>query len=235
MAGILYGIGVGPGDAELLTLKAVRLIGECDVIGIPTRDAKTSKAYQTALAAVPQIQEKPVLGIEIAMSHNREVLERAYEQGSERIIEVLKRDQSVAFLNLGDPAIYGTCIKLCERVRDSGYQAKLISGVPSFCAVAAELGTALGLGREQIHILPGSCAGETLSYPGTKILMKSGGRIADIKQRLLALEEERGCEILAVTDCGMESQKIYTRIDELDEEAGYFTTILIKEKGGHRE
>lgn len=231
MAGILYGIGVGPGDAELITLKAVRLIRECDVIGIPVKDADTSAAYQIALAAVPDMRKKPVLGVAIPMTRDAGELEQAYEQGSRKIIEVLKQNQNIAFLNLGDPSLYGTYMKLHEQVRQAGYKAELVSGVPSFCAVAAELGIALGLGKEEIHILPGLYCEEALeAYPGTKILMKSGGKIADVKQRLAGLEERGACKAYAVTDCGMSSQRVFPEIDRLDEEAGYFTTIIVKEK-----
>ena len=105
-----------------------------------------------------------------------------------------------------------------------------MSGVPSFCAVAAALERPLGAGAEEIHILPGSYGtGVGENYGGTRILMKSGSRLSMVKERLLELEEEGGVEMGAVTNCGMDGERVCRSIGELEDGAGYFTTILIRE------
>lgn len=230
MAGKLYGIGVGPGDPELLTIKAMRIIRECDVIGIPAKDTFSCTAYQIARKAVSGIEEKPVAAVTVPMTTDVEKLHAAYVQGCTRLTEILAQNKKIAFLNLGDPTIYASYMEIHKRIIEAGFQAELVSGVPSFCAVAATLGVSLGSGKENIHILPGRYNAEELeAYSGTKILMKSGGTIGEIKERLLELEQKNRISAYAVTNCGMENQVVCRDIEKLDEQAGYFTTIIIKE------
>lgn len=230
MAGILYGVGVGPGDPELMTLKAVRLIKDCDWIGIPAKDPASCTAYQIAASAIPQIADKPVAAVPVPMTRDVQRLEEAYREGSRRLASILSAGQSIAFLNLGDPTVYGSYMELHKRILAAGLEAKVISGVPSFCAVAAALDLPLGDGNEMIHILPG-CYGvaELDTLKGTKILMKSASRVADIKEALCRLQAEERCIVRAVSNCGMETETVCENIDELPEDAGYFTTILVKE------
>lgn len=226
-------MGVGPGDPELLTLKAVRLLRECDFIGIPARSKEHCTAYHIALQAVPELAGKEVLSVPIPMTTERNILEAAYDQGAKMLMDVLKTGKQIAFLNLGDPTIYSTYMSLHERVKKAGYAAELVSGVPSFCAVAAELGIAIASGDEKIQILPGCYYPmEPDGYEGTGIIMKAGGKIAGIREQLLRLEKERGIKAYAVTNCGMKDQRVFHRIQDLEEDAGYFTTLIIREERG---
>lgn len=231
MAGILYGVGVGPGDPELLTLKAVKIIESCDIIGIPAKSAETCTAYQVAGAAVPDMTKKPVLALPIPMTTDSRVLEESYKEGCRKLKEQLEEGKRIAFLNLGDPTIYGTYMAFHERLQKAGYTVRLVSGVPSFCAVAAALDLALGSGKESIHILPGFyCPKDAAVYEGTRILMKSAGRVEEVKRELQSLESAGKGKAYAVTNCGMEEQVICRDIGQLDEKAGYFTTIIIKDE-----
>jgi precorrin-2 C(20)-methyltransferase len=228
--GILYGVGVGPGDPELLTIKAVRVIGESDVIGIPARKADTCTSYQIALQAVPEMAQKRVIAMPVPMTMDKARLAESYDAGAEAIIELLEQGLNMAFLNLGDPSVYGSYLKFHERVRARGYQAQIISGVPSFCAAAAALEIPLGQEREAIHILPGFYRGDEVeAYEGTRVLMKSGGRLEEVKARLTELEKKGEIRAYAVSNCGMEQETICREISKLDENAGYFTTIIVKE------
>jgi precorrin-2/cobalt-factor-2 C20-methyltransferase len=230
MAGILYGVGVGPGDPELLTLKAVKIIRECDMIGIPAGKKDTCTAYQIAQKAVPEIEGKPVIPVAVPMTTDPDKLKEAYRNGTSSLEDCLEKGKKIAFLNLGDPTIYGSYMVIHEQILKDGYQAELISGIPSFCAVAAALNLSLGARRENIHILPG-CYDESdvNAYNGTKILMKSAGKIEKVKEQLISLEESGSCKASAVSNCGMENEKIYPDIRQLEEDAGYFTTIIIKD------
>lgn len=232
MEGILYGVGIGPGDPELLTLKAVRIIKESDIIAVPAKEAASCTAYQIALKAVPQMADKPVLTLPVPMTTDKEKLDASYEEGSLKLQKALEKGKKVALLNLGDPTIYGTCMKFYERIVKAGGNAEIVNGVPSFCAVAGALGIALSAEKEKIHILPGYyCLSDVEAYGDTRILMKSGGRVDEVKTQLVKLEEAGKIKACAVTDCGMESQEICRDIRKLDEKAGYFTTIVIKEQG----
>lgn len=230
MTGVLYGIGVGPGDPELMTLKAVRLLEECDLIGIPAKEKASCTAWQIAHRAVPGIEKKPVLAVPVPMTRDPEKLCAAYDAGAGKLEEALKEGKNVAFLNLGDPTVYGSYMELYKRLTKAGYKAVVINGVPSFCAVAAALGQPLGDGNEMIHILPGSYElGDLGSFPGTKVLMKSGSRIGEVKEKIALMVRKKEVTAGAVENCGMENQKVYEDIGQLEEEAGYFTTILMKD------
>lgn len=233
MAGILYGVGVGPGDPELITLKAVNVIRDCDIIGIPAKTPVSCVAYRVAQEAVPELVDKPVLAVPVPMTADQKRLSDVYDEGCQRLLKALGEGSKIAFLNLGDPTIYGTYMELHNRVLGAGYEAKVISGVPSFCAVAAALDVPLGARKESIHILPGFYHTEELEqYEGTRILMKSGGRVGEVKERLIELEHNGNIKALAITNCGMENQVVCRDIRDLEEDAGYFTTIIVKEENG---
>ncbi len=227
MTGVLYGVGVGPGDPELMTLKAVKAIKECDIIGIPAKDISSCTAYKIAIKAVPEIDEKQIICAPIPMTKDKNLLKEAYSNCCSNLEKELDKGKKIAFLTLGDPTVYSTYMTIHKKIREKGYIAELISGVPSFCAVAARLNLSLGSRKENIHILPGVYnADEIKKYDGTKILMKSAGKIEEVKNKILASENLRA---YAVTNCGMDSQKIYSDISLLSEDAGYFTTIIVKD------
>ncbi len=225
MAGALYGVGVGPGDPELLTLKAVRIIKECDIIAIPAADKETCTAYGIVKQAVPDIGDKEVLAVDMPMTKNKEKLEESHREGAHKIGEHLRKGLKIAFLTLGDPTVYSTYIYIHRRILAEGYTAEIISGVPSFCAAAARLKEGLAENAEQLHIIPGSYSIEdALSLSGTKVLMKTGKKLGEVKERLKALK----ARAVMVENCGMEQEKVYGSLDEIPEEAGYYSLIIVK-------
>ena len=137
MRGILYGVGVGPGDPELMTLKAVRMIRENEVIAVPGAEAKETVAYQIAVQAVPELADKELLSIYMPMTHDAKELEENHRKGAKALEEVLDQGKDIVFLTLGDPTIYSTFSYLQKRVEDDGYETALVSGITSFCAAAA--------------------------------------------------------------------------------------------------
>ncbi len=231
MCGVLYGVGIGPGDPELLTLKAVRMIRDCDVIGIPAKSPEESTAWKIACKAVPEISEKEVIAVPVPMTKDKEKLEKAYDAGCLALASALRAGKNIAFLNLGDPTLYGTYMVIHKKIRDMGLTASLVSGVSSICAVAAALNLPLGERKEAIHILPASYPIDMIQeLKGTKVLMKSAGELKAVKQKLLTLEKNGLCKAFAVSNCGMENQKIFEQIECIEEDAGYFTTILVKDQ-----
>ena len=156
MQGKIYGIGVGPGDPELMTLKAVRLIREADVIAIPGKEKETCTAYQIALGAVPEIDEKEIIPVVFPMTKNETVLKESHETAVKSLSALMDQGKTIAFLILGDVTVYSTYGYVHKKLLDLGYESVLVNGVPSFCAAAAKLGISLGEKAESIHILPGS-------------------------------------------------------------------------------
>lgn len=226
MTGILYGAGVGPGDPELMTLKAVRLIRENEVVALPGPDARETVAYQIAVQAVPELAEKTLLSVDMPMTHDKEEMNRNHEKAADIIEAYLKEGRNVVFLTLGDPTIYSTFLYVQKRILNRGYQAELVSGITSFCAAAARTGTSLAEWDEQLHILPAvHKLNNSLSLPGNYVLMKSGRKMQQVKEIL----KSSGRDVVMVENCGMENEHIYRSTEEIPDDAGYYSLIIAKE------
>lgn len=231
MSGTLYGIGVGPGDPELMTLKAVRLIEESQIIAVPkSSDEAQSTAYQIACAAVPQCGDKPVLTLDMPMTRNRRLWERSHDEAAACVIDCLRGGKNVAFLTLGDPSIYSTYIYIHERVLRQGYSAQMVAGVPSFCAVAARLNEGLTQASSPLHIIPASYQGveEALDWPGVKVLMKTGRSLQ--KVRSLLQEEGLADSVKMVQKCGMPGERVYESLSQVPDTASYFSILVVPAK-----
>lgn len=225
--GCLYTIGVGPGDPELLTLKAVRLLRECRIIAIPHKDRENCVAYQIARQAVPEIDEKICLPLPMPMTKDQEILEKSHRAAAEAVAEKLQAGEDVALITLGDPAVYSTGFYIQERMRGLGYETKMVSGITSFCAAAARLGNALVSGAEELHVIPASYQiEEALKLSGTKVFMKAGRQMAEVK-RLLA---DSGLEAIMVENCGMEGERVYESLEEIPDQASYYSLLIAEDR-----
>ena len=244
MKGILFGVGVGPGDPELMTIKAVRLIRENDIIALPGAKAEETVAYKIAEQAVPELAEKFLVSVPMPMTRDREEQARNHEAAAERIEKYLKQGKNVVFLTLGDPTIYSTYLYVQKRVQQKGYETKLVSGIPSFCAAAARAGVSLCEWQEQLHIVPAvhlkekSSEAEKTSeaertflaqgffeLPGNYVLMKAGSRMQEIKDAIA----QSGREVIMVENCGMPEEHVYYGVEKLPEQAGYYSLMIVKE------
>lgn len=227
MAGKLFGVGVGPGDPELLTVKALRIIEECDVVAVPGDEARAAVAYKIVKGAYPGLDEKRILAVPMPMTKDAALLEEYHNRGAVLLAEELDKGKQVAFLTLGDPTVYSTYMYVHERVQKMGYEVEIISGITSFCAVAARLNMSLVEKAQELHVIPSSYhIDEAISLPGTKVLMKAGKKMGAVKEKLLAA----GMSGVMIENCGMENEKIYESIEEIPETAGYYSLIIAKEE-----
>ncbi len=227
--GTLYGVSVGPGDPELMTLKAVRCIEQCPVLAAPQTAAGRMLALDIAKEAV-DVSGKIILPLHFAMSRDPEVLKASHAAAADAVRAHLDAGRDVALLNLGDVSIYATYGYLEEILTAQGYAAVRIAGVPSFCAAAARLGQSLTGGMEQpLTIAPGRHAEEVLAAPGAKVLMKTGRRLPKTLDAL----RERGllANSAMVCNCGLPDEAVFPTLTDYDpaQDAGYFATILVKE------
>jgi precorrin-2/cobalt-factor-2 C20-methyltransferase len=222
-----------------MTLKAVRTITECQAVALSVdgtrrdREAflandgetlrKNCVAYRIAEPVTPGIGEKQFLYLSMPMTKDSRLLEKSHREAAEAISRLLGQGLSVAWLTLGDATVYGTSMYVAEAVASAGYETEVISGVPSFCAAAARLKRPLAQGKEELHIIPSSYhIEEALEYPGIKVLMKAGSRIGDVKTIL----EEKGKTAQGVERCGMEGERVFHDLEEVDGEAGYYTILI---------
>lgn len=245
MLGTLYGIGTGPGEPELMTLKAVRLVRECDVVAIPISSREAAKepvlweagkiseevtagcvAYQIVLPNVPEMKEKPVLCLPMPMCKEKERLKAIHDLGAERVAKLLREGKNVCFLTLGDPTVYSTYLYVHKRIQAMGLPVEIVNGIPSFCAVAAKHGIGLVENKEALHVIPSSYGvEEALTLSGTKVLMKAGKKMAEVKEEI----QKAGQSFYMTENCGMPKERMYTDIKEVPEDAGYYSLIILKE------
>jgi len=223
----LYGTGTGPGDPGLITLNAIRTIEKCDYIAVPNTVKEKALSYQIALAAVPCVQDKKCICVDMPMVKDKNILEESHIKAADKIAAVLDKGYDISFLTLGDPSIYSTYIYIHNRVKSMGYQTEIISGVPSFCAASALLDEGLVKGSSELHIIPSSYGiDKALRLPGTKVLMKAGRKLSVIKEKL----EQNNVSAVLVENCGMENEHIYNCVGDIPENAGYYSLVIIKEE-----
>ena len=227
--GTFYGVSVGPGDPELLTLKAVRCIEQCPVLAAPRTAEGRMLALEIVKGAV-DVAGKTILPLQFAMSRDADTLRASHEAAAGAVREALDAGQDVAMLNLGDVSIYATYGYLEEILQAQGYPTARIAGVPSFCAAAAALGRSLTDGMEApLTLAPGRHAEQVLDAPGAKVLMKSGRQLpaalAALRRRGLLEKSAMAC------NCGLPEQTLWPDLSSYDpaRPAGYFTTIIVKE------
>ena len=210
--GICYGVGVGPGDSELITLKAVRVLTRCPVI------------------AAPQTRSGEILPLTFTMSQDKAVLQASHEAAADAVQAHLDRGEDVAMPNLGDVSIYATWGYVMQVLEGRGYETVMIPGVPSFCAAAARLNATLVSWGSPLHIIPvgkGPVA-PLVEQPGGKVLMKAGRGLSEIAQALGRTGQLDRAAL--VEDCGLPTERVWTDWDRLPQDVGYFATVIVKEE-----
>lgn len=220
----LYGVGVGPGDRELITVKAVRVIKECGVIAAPLMKNGGKTAYDIA---AEYTMGKRFIELEMPMSKDFEELDKNYGAAADVIETELKAGNNVAFLTLGDPTVYSTYMRIDRIMRSRGYETEIIPGITSFCAAAARLNMALCERDEAMTVIPASYDIEkSLELKGTKILMKSSRAIDRVMEKL----REKGMleRTVVVENCGMDNERIVYPANGEVPDKGYFSIVFVK-------
>ena len=231
-AGRLYGIGVGPGDPGLLTLRAVEALREVAAVLAPrSHEDRDSLALSIARPHLPPGCE--ILEVVFPMTENREVVEGAWASAADLMLSRVASGQSVAFLTLGDALLYSTWSYLLRtiRQRDSNAEVVTIPGITAMSACAAAAGVPLAEGRSPLLIWPdrppGSSAGvpvDTLSDVPNVVFLKAGRHA----ESLAAYARVHGMQAVAVRRCSLPEQQITRDLSEWIEDPDYFTTALMR-------
>ena len=226
--GKLYGIGVGPGDTELLTLKAARILESVPVVFSP----KSSKEKDSiALSIVKPILEKRddykrlmVVAPIFPMIEDKSELEKIWDSAAEMIAQYLDSGRDVAFVTLGDTSIFSTYSYVQKRLIGE-YEIETVPGITSFTACAAARNKALVEQNQILTVVPkiDDRLEEVMEYSDSIVLMKASRNTNDLEKSIE--EKEREKEIYSVQNCTRENEKI---IEGFSHEKPYLTTTIIK-------
>lgn len=216
--GTLYGVGVGPGGEELLTLRAVRVIENCDVIIAPSAKAGgVSIAYETAKNFIKDNQEVIISHFPMGKPDKEEKVYDAFKT----IEEYLKDGKDVAFLTIGDAFVYSTYIYLLKYIKEQNYKTETVPGITSFCASASIADRILVIGDEPLLIVPGSRI-DSIKDEKYVVIMKFYNQ----EEKVLDFLDERGFDYVCVQRAYREGEKVLSTREEILNEKDYMSLII---------
>lgn len=230
--GTLYGLGVGPGDPELITVKAFRVIQESPVIAYP-RKRKGSKSYAQRIVDVYiRPGEKDMLGLVFPMTKDQAILDREWNKAVELVYEKLQEGKDVAFVTEGDPLLYSTFIHMMKLMQElhPEIDIKTVPGISSFNGSASRLGIALADGDDHVAIIPA-----TDDYAAMKKALEDHDavvfiKVAKVMDLMIQVLKELNLydKASVVTKVTSDEEVIWT-MDELeDAELEYLTLMVVR-------
>ena len=237
--GILYGVGVGPGDPELITLKAVKAI-EAAAVVFAAGSSKNEHSLALDIARPYLRPGTPVERLSFPMTDDEAVKEAAWQDNARRVWAVVSEGRHAAFLTLGDPMTYSTFIYLWRTFRRVYPQAppetvQVVPGVTSYAAAAAAARTPLAEGEESLLVVSGAAGGGRLAAHADLaeniVVLKTYRRFGEIREELGRLGL-MGAAVMA-SQVGLPGQRLEPDLARLDatEKPSYFSLIIAKKHG----
>ena len=227
--GKFYGIGVGVGDPENITVKATKKLHEVDVIVLP--EAKSGEG-STAFNIVKEYVKAGVeqMFLEFPMIKDVEARKVFRKNNADKVSAELEKGKNVAFLTIGDPMTYSTYTYVLEHIADD-VEVETVAGITSFNSIAARLNVPLMIGDEDLKVV--SVNRKTDIYKEIEnndnlVLMKISRNFEKIKKAIIETGNKENAVI--VSDCGKENEVVYWDIESVDE-VPYFSTMILKKKG----
>ena len=227
--GKFYGIGVGVGDPENITVKATKKLHEVDVIVLP--EAKSGEG-STAFNIVREYLKPGVeqMFLEFPMIKDVEARKVFRKNNADVISAELEKGKKVAFLTIGDPMTYSTYTYVLEHISDD-VEIETIAGITSFNSIAARLNIPLMIGDEDLKVV--SVNRKTDVYKEIEnnqnlVLMKISRDFEKIKKAIIETGNKEN--VVIVSDCGKDNEVVYWDIESV-EEVPYFSTMILKKKG----
>lgn len=233
MKGKLYGIGVGPGDSELMTVKAARIVGEADIIITPKTEKKDgSVALQIAQPYIKEHTE--IVPVVFPMVFNENAMSEAWIDTKNIIVSFLEQGKNVVFLTLGDPMFYSTYMYVFRLIENTGYEIETIPGVTAFCAIGAHLGYPIVEKEEVLAIIPATAPKEkidaVLAVADDAVIMKVYKNFEEVQQTLV--KHDMADDAVMISRVGLADETVHKDLHKMDPktELNYLSTILAKRK-----
>ena len=229
MTNKFYGIGVGVGDKENITLKAVKRLGEVDVIILP--EAKSGEG-STAFEIIKNYVKKDIeqVFLEFPMIKDVEARKIFRKNNADKINKLLSEGKNVAFLTIGDPMTYSTYTYVLEHISDD-VEVETIAGITSFNSIAARLNIPLMIGDEDLKVVSVNRKTDVhkeIENNQNLVLMKISRDCEKIKKAIIETGNKENTVI--VSNCGKENEEIITDIENV-ESVHYFSTLILKKQG----
>ena len=232
MAGKLYGIGVGPGDSGLVTLKARRILDRCDIIAYPVKVPGEGSVAFDIVRPIVDMEGKRIEEFVFSMDPDDSVRMNCRSKAIDRMCTLLDQGNDIAMVTLGDVGVYSTYMYIDQEIRERGYETDIVPGIPSFCHGASVAGLPLMIGNEGLAIVPvakenSQLLGNSLDNFDNIVVMKAFNSIPMIAKMM----DERGIDrskATVISNVGMPGE--YVGPMDLTREYGYFTTVLIKKR-----
>lgn len=231
--GILYGIGVGPGAPDLLTLRAAATLGKVDVV---LAAASPRNDYSTALeTARPHLNpQAEIVRLEFPMTHDADILSKAWNLAAVTTESILRQGRHAAFITIGDPLIYSTFGYLSRTLQTlwPDVATEVISGITSFQAAAARTNTILCEGKESLLVLPGINGGQVLQqgleFADNTVILKAYKNFPAIRS---ALEQARCLKNALFASHVDQKKEMFTRdLASLPNVPPYLSLVLAKKE-----
>ena len=229
MKGKFYGVGVGVGDEEELTLKAVRILKNADILILPeAKKSEGSTAFDIVRDHLREDTEK--LFLEFPMLEDIKEKEKSRKKNADIIKEELEKGKNVVFLTIGDPMVFSTYTYVLEHLEETD-RVETVPGITSFTSMASRLNIPLVIGDEDLKIV--SLNKNTDIYKEIEnntniVFMKLSRNFERLKK---ALEDTGNLEnSILISNCGKENEEIITDVASA-EKVHYFSTLILK-KGG---
>lgn len=235
--GVLYGIGVGPGDPDLLTLAAVKALGSVQVVFAP---ASTKNDFSLALDIIrPHLQTNvQVRRLDFPMTRDDAVRQAARLANARAVHAHLARGDNAAFITLGDPLIYSTFGHLLRGLRtlDAHVQARIIPGITSFQAASARLGKVLVEGDQCLVVATGNTEQSKLeallSRADAGVILKPAKQLENLKTILAALDLSACAQL--VVRCGLDGERVIPDLRQAAGPVSYFSLVVVAKEQEER-
>ncbi|SDO76986.1 precorrin-2 C(20)-methyltransferase [Selenomonas ruminantium] len=231
MSGIFYGIGVGPGDPELLTVKAIKAIEQVDVLIAPKTEKKDGSVALSVAKPYLKKDVEIVYQVFPMVKGFAENSTDAWEANKQEILELLNAGKNVAFLTIGDPMFYSTYIYVFRLLENAGVEIKTIPGIPAFAAIGSQLGYPIVEGDDVLSIIPATASPEkvekAMQAADNVVLMKVYKNFEEVADMLD--QNEMAEQAVLVSRAGLDDEKIiYDVLAHKKDKLNYLSTILTR-------
>ena len=233
MSGIFYGIGVGPGDPELLTVKAIKAIEQVDVLIAPKTEKKDGSVALTVAKPYLKKDVEIVYQVFPMVKGFAENSTDAWESNKQEILELLRSGKNVAFLTIGDPMFYSTYIYVFRLLENERVDIQTIPGIPAFAAIGSQLGYPIVEGDDVLSIIPATASPEkvekAMQAADNVVLMKVYKNFEEVADMLD--KNEMAEQAVLVSRAGLDDEKIiYNVLAHKKDKLNYLSTILTRKK-----